>query len=192
MRREEEEVLIAAVRAGDRHAFEVLYRTYWPSLVKFARRMGGLAIEDAKELVQDVFLSLWRSRERWSVRNGLERYMYGAVFHRARELGSKRRRAIDVPPAMREPTVYNSGPHRPVVRELEERVAALIAAMPTRMREVYLLYHADGLDTRAIAAALGVSIVTVHRHHARALRLLARGLAKTEWADTLAKVLESP
>ena len=191
MPRDEQEI-IAAVRAGDRQAFETLYRAYWPPLVKFARRIGGLAIEDAKELVQDVFLSLWRSRERWSVRDGLDRYMYGAVFHRARELGLRRRRAIDPPLALKEPTVDNSGPHRPVVRELEERVAAILAALPFRCRQVYLLYHADGLDTRAVAAALGISITTANRHHARALHLLARGLAKTDWADTLAKVLESP
>jgi RNA polymerase sigma-70 factor, ECF subfamily len=189
--RREEEALIAAIRAGDRQAFETLYRAYWPSLVKFARRIGGLATEDAKELVQDVFLSLWRSHERWSVRNGLSRYLFGAVSLRARELGVKRRRAIDPPLGDREPTVDNSGPHRPVVRELEDRVASIIAAMPTRCREVYLLYHADGLDTHAIADALGISAVTVYRHHTRALSLLARGLAATEWADTLAKVLES-
>jgi RNA polymerase sigma-70 factor (ECF subfamily) len=189
--RREEEALIAAVRAGDRQAFETLYRAYWPSLVKFARRIGGLAIEDAKELVQDLFLSLWRSRERWSVRDGLSSYLFGAVTNRAPELGVKRRRAIDPPLAEWEPTVDNSGPHRPVVRELEERVASIIEAMPNRCRQVYLLHHADGLDTRAIAAALGLSVITVNRHHARALHLLARGLAATEWADTLAKVLES-
>jgi RNA polymerase sigma-70 factor (ECF subfamily) len=189
--RREEEALIAAVRAGDRQAFETLYRAYWPVLVKFARRIGGLATEDAKELVQDVFLGLWRSRERWSVRHGLNRYLFGAVNLRARELGVKRRRAIELPLADREPTVDNSGPHRPVVRELEDRVASIVAAMPVRCREVYLLHHADGLDPRAIASALGLSVITVNRHHARALHLLARGLADTEWADTLAKVLES-
>jgi len=77
------------------------------------------------------------------------------------------------------------------VRELESKVASIIAAMPTRCREVYLLHHADGLDSRAIASALGLSVITVNRHHARALHLLARGLAETEWAETLAKVLES-
>jgi RNA polymerase sigma-70 factor (ECF subfamily) len=189
--RREEEALIAAVRAGDRQAFETLYRAYWPLLVKSARRIGGLATEDAKELVQDVFLGLWRSRERWSVTHGLSRYLYGAVSLRARELGVKRRRAIDLPLADREPTVDNSGPHRPVVRELETKVASIIALMPARCREVYLLHHADGLDARAIAGALGLSVTTVNRHHARALHLLARGLADTEWADTLAKVLES-
>jgi RNA polymerase sigma-70 factor (ECF subfamily) len=189
--RREEQALIAAVRAGDRQAFETLYRAYWPALVKFARRIGGLAIEDAKELVQDVFLSLWRSRERWSVHAGLSRYMFGAVLRRAPALGSIRRRAVDAPFSSEEPAVDNSGQHRPVVQELEARVASIIAAMPLRCREVYLLYHADHFDTRQIATALGLTITTVNRHHARALHLLARGLADTEWADTLAKVLES-
>ena len=190
--RRDEQALIAAVRAGDRQAFETLYRAYWPSLVKFARRIGGLAIEDAKELVQDVFLSLWRSHARWSVRHGLEKYMYGAVFHRARALGLRRRRVVDPPLVLREPTVFNSGPHRPVVRELEEKIAAIIDTMPVRCRQVYLLIHVDHFDTRRIATALGLTLTTVNRHHARALHLLACGLAETEWADTLAKVLESP
>ena len=189
--RRDEEAMIAAVRAGDRLAFETLYRAYWPPLVQFARRIGGLALEDAKELVQDVFLTLWRSRERWTVRDTLDRYMFGAVTRRAPALGAVRRRAIDRPLVDDELTVDNSGEHRPVVKELEARVASIIAAMPLRGQQVYLLYHVDRFETRRIAAALGLTITTVNRHHARALRLLARGLAESEWADTIAKVLES-
>lgn len=187
----EDEALIAAVRAGSREAFEDLYRAYWPSLVKFARRIGGLAIEDAKELVQDFFLSLWRTRTRWSVRRGLDHYLYSSVGYRARKLGMKRRRTVDRRSPLAELTVDNSGPHRPVVQELGAQVDAIIAAMPTRMRQVYLLYHVDGFERHRIAAALGLTITTVNRHHARALHMIARGLAKTEWADTLAKILES-
>jgi RNA polymerase sigma-70 factor, ECF subfamily len=189
--RREEEALIAAVRAGDRVAFETLYRAYWPPLVKYARRIGGLATEDAKELVQDIFLSLWRSRERWSVHNGVSRYLFGAVTLRARELGARRRRAIDLPLAGREPTTDNSGPHRPVMRELETLVASIIASMPEKCRQIYLLHHVDRLEIQEIAPALGMSATTAYRYHARALQLLARALAETEWADTLAKVLES-
>lgn len=188
----DEHALIALVRQGDRRAFEAIYRAYWPPLVRFARRIGGLSIEDAKELVQDVFLSVWRARERWSVRGDLGSYLFGAVRHRARASIFRRRRVANPPPADSdgEPTVDNSGPHRPVVRELEAAIAGIIDAMPERCREVYLLRHVDGLDYRDVAAALGLSLVTVNRHHARALHLLARGLAATEWADTLARVVD--
>src|SRR5262249_4872025 len=122
---------------------------------------------------------------------GLDRYMYGSVAYRARELGLKRRREIPRPRTLKDPTVDNSGQHRPVVSELEARVEAIIARMPTRVRQVYLLYHADGFDGRTIATALGLTITTVNRHHARALQMIARDLAESEWADTLAKILES-
>jgi RNA polymerase sigma-70 factor, ECF subfamily len=188
----DEQALIAAVRHGDRTAFEAIYRAYWPSLVRFARRIGGLSIEDAKELVQDVFLSVWRAHARWTVRGDLRSYLFGAVRHRARAPMLRRRRVAEPPPedSDRGPTVDNSGPHRPVVRELEAAIAAIIDAMPERCREVYLLRHVDGLDAHDVAAALGLSLVTVNRHHARALHLLARGLAATEWADTLARVVD--
>jgi RNA polymerase sigma-70 factor, ECF subfamily len=186
----DEQSLVAAVRNGDKTAFEAIYRAYWPSMVRFARRIGGLSIEDAQELVQEVFLSLWRSRERWSVRDGLAQYLFGAVHNRARSPELRRHRVVSAPVADSAPTVDNSGPHRPVVRELEATIAAIIDEMPARCRDVYLLRHADGLDAHAIAAALGLSVITVNRHHARALHLLARGLAATEWADTLARVVD--
>src|SRR5579863_9453806 len=106
--RREEEALIAAVRAGDQQAFETLYRAYWPPLVQYARRIGGLALEDAKELIQDVFLAIWRLRERWTVRDSLDQYMFGAVMRRAPALGVTRRRAIDWAIAPEELTVDNS------------------------------------------------------------------------------------
>jgi len=106
-------------------------------------------------------------------------------------LGAFRRRAIDRRIVPEELMVDNSGEHRPLVKELEARVASIIERMPFRCRQVYLLYHVDRFETRRIAAALGLNITTVNRHHARALRLLARGLADSEWAETIAKVLES-
>jgi RNA polymerase sigma-70 factor (ECF subfamily) len=125
------------------------------------------------------------------VRDSLDRYMFGAVTRRAPALGRVRRRAIDWPVVAGELIVDNSGEHRPVVKELEARVASIIADMPLRCRQVYLLYHVDRFETRRIAAALRLTTTTVNRHHARALRLLVDGLAESEWAETLAKVLES-
>ena len=187
-RRQTEAQLIAGIRAGDWPAFEIVYRTYWPQLVAFAQRYGARSKHDAKEIAQEIFLGVWRNRTTWDVQNGLEAYLFGAVRNRVR-----RARRLRLPRMLRATTrtsVDNSGEHRPIVSELTATIAAIVAVMPARCREVYHLRYSDGLDTRAIARSLNLSEVTVKRHHARALHLLARGLAATEWADVVRRITD--
>jgi RNA polymerase sigma-19 factor, ECF subfamily len=180
--------LIAAIRAGDRMAFERLYRAYWPRLVAFARKYGARSIAEAQELVQDIFFELWRTRERLAIQHGITAYLFGAVRNRVHRARRVRLRVLWPVRPLRA-SVDNSGEHRPIVGELAATIEAIVDAMPGRCREVYHLRYTEGLSTPAIAAALKLSVVTVKRHHARALHLLARGLADTEWADVLRRVI---
>jgi RNA polymerase sigma factor (sigma-70 family) len=178
--------LIAGVRAGDWVAFETIYRAYWPQLVAFARRYGARSRHDAQEIAQEVFFGVWRNRATWDVQNGLESYLFGAV--RNRVVRARRLRL----PRLRRPvrtSVDNSGEHRPIVSELTAAINAIVEGMPIRCRDVYRLRYIEDMDTHEIAETLNLSIVTVKRHHARALHLLARGLAATEWADVARRVL---
>jgi RNA polymerase sigma-19 factor, ECF subfamily len=185
--RSTEAQLIAGIQAGDLVAFETVYRTYWPQLVAFARRYGARSTHDAQEIAQEIFLGVWRNRATWNVQNGLESYLFGAVRNRVR-----RARVLRLPRVRRplRTTVDNSGEHRPIVGELTATINAIVDAMPNRCRDVYHLRYTDGLDTPAIAKTLSLAIATVKRHHARALHLLARGLAATEWADLARRVLD--
>jgi RNA polymerase sigma-70 factor, ECF subfamily len=185
--RKTEAQLITDVHASDWTAFETIYRAYWPQLVAFARRYGARSKHDAQEIAQDVFFGIWRSRATWDVQNGLEAYLFGAVRNRV-----VRARRLKLP-RLRRPvrtTVDNSGEHRPIVGELTAAIDAIVDAMPDRCRDVYRLRYTDGLNTPAIAKTLNLALATVKRHHARALHLLAQGLAATEWADVARRVLD--
>src|SRR5580704_18317614 len=115
--------LVAGIRAGDWAAFEIVYRTYWPQLVAFARRYGVRSSHDAKEIAQEVFFGVWRNRATWNVQNGLEAYLFGAVRNRV-----QRARRPRLPRLRRLPrtTVDNSGEHRPIVSELTATIAAIV------------------------------------------------------------------
>jgi RNA polymerase sigma-70 factor (ECF subfamily) len=178
--------LIAGVRAGDLTAFESIYRTYWPQLVEFARRYGARSRHDAQEIAQEIFLGIWQNRASWVVQHGLDAYLFGAVRNRVRR-PSTLRLARGRRPART--TVDNSGEHRPILGELTATVNRIVDSMPTRCRDVYHLRYSEGLEIREIARMLRLAVPTVKRHHARALHLLARGLAATEWADVARRVL---
>ena len=185
--RRAEAQLIARVRNGDWTAFETIYRAYWPQLVAFARRYGARSKHDAQEIAQEVFFGVWRNRAAWHVENGLEAYLFGAVRNRVRRARPLRLTRLRLPVRT---TVDNSGEHRPIVGELTATIHEIVDRMPERCRDVYHLRYTEGLDTHTIAKTLGLAIPTVKRHHARALHLLARGLAATEWADVARRVLD--
>jgi DNA-directed RNA polymerase specialized sigma24 family protein len=48
-------------KAGDHHAFTAIYKRYWKKIyVTALKRLGD--DQDAEEIVQDIFLNLWRKR----------------------------------------------------------------------------------------------------------------------------------
>jgi RNA polymerase sigma-70 factor, ECF subfamily len=93
--------LVARVRAGDEAACEALFRTFHAPLWKFAYGYVR-SREAAEEIVQDVFLALWRDRATWDVRSSARAWLYGAVRHQA----------------------LNQLRHERVVARLSERMAA--------------------------------------------------------------------
>ena len=70
--------LIEQIQAGDEAAFETLFRIYYEALNDFVRRKVDRP-EVAEELVQNVFLNLWRRRRAWQPRHSIKAYLYGAA-----------------------------------------------------------------------------------------------------------------
>ena len=58
------------------------------------------------------------------------------------------------------------------------RIGTLIASLPARCREVFVLRRVEGLPQREIAARMGISENTVEKHIGKALRLLMEAMAR--------------
>src|SRR5687768_1517681 len=73
--------LLLAVRAGDPHDFGALHAQYAPALVSLAaRRIDDMSV--AEDLVQDVFLKVWKNRQDLALRASPGTYLYRAVQNR--------------------------------------------------------------------------------------------------------------
>src|SRR5687767_8024494 len=71
--------LVARIKIGERAAFEELFRAYYDELTGFAARVLGDSAE-AEEVVQDVFLAIWKHRERGAFDpQNISAYLHGAV-----------------------------------------------------------------------------------------------------------------
>jgi RNA polymerase sigma-70 factor (ECF subfamily) len=180
-RAREEAALVARARAGDQAAFGEIFADYYPRLVSFAR--AGLRdgrVEVAEETVQDVFLEIWSRRESWTIERSLAAYLFRAVRNRV----SSERRTLRLETGyaatiVREPdpaTTERADDHLGEA-ELEAALAAALAVLPERARQVFLLNRREHLSYAEIAVVLGIAVKTVEMHMARALRALRDSLA---------------
>ncbi len=171
--------IIHRVRDGDTHIFEALFQYYAPRLASFVYRYLR-SREESEDVVQEVFLRIWRNRADWHVRGTINDYLYLAARNHARDRLSHDlvvRRHAD---AAKRVDAAEVAPD--VVQWLEdhERLAALmrlLSTFPERRRTVCLLRWRDGLSYAEIARQLGVSTKTVENQLARALKILREQLA---------------
>src|SRR5690606_31281038 len=70
-------------------AFVALYKKYQPKLSRFLYPFTG--VDDAKEIVQDIFLKIWEKREALISIRSLEQYLYRMARNRMLDLEKSRR-----------------------------------------------------------------------------------------------------
>jgi len=168
-------VLAAATVAGDARAFETLFRTHYAGMCAFGARMVTRR-DVAEDLVQEVFLYVWRNRGAWRIEHSVKQYLYAALRHGAlRYLRHERVVRTHVPEAV----ILFERPIRLADAELEweetvTAVRAAIAKLPERCRLVYTLHREQGLSYAEVAAVMGISVKTVDAQMGRALKSLRK------------------
>ena len=154
---------VRGVRTGDVKAFEALYDTYAPQLLPLAARLAP-SRETAWEIVNDVFVRIWRRRAQWHPDGPLRPYLFQAVRHQAYSYlrsAAVQRRLI---------AAMESG-------ELAEALQSAVAAMSAQRRAVFLLHRRHGLTYAEIARAMELLPKTVENYMGRALKTLREALS---------------
>jgi RNA polymerase sigma-70 factor (ECF subfamily) len=185
----DEQSLVARLRGGDDDAFEELVRTYTPRLLGLARRIVGNE-EDARDVLQDAFLSAFRSIERFQGDARLGTWLHRIVVNTALMKLRRRRRKPEesIEPLL--PAFQSDGHFAETFSswadgeaadvtlsrsETRELIRGLIEQLPESFRTVLLLRDIEGLDTEETARVLDTTpnAVKIRLHRARqALRTL--------------------
>jgi len=163
----EDRELIRRIGAGEEEAFRGLFRRFAPNAMSLARRVVRQPFL-AEEIVQEVFLAVWRHPEGYEPdRGSVKSWLMGMVHHRAvdavRREESQRRRAAG---AVADAIDPGDDPGVTVVEELdlpEERsaVRSALAELPSEQRQVLELMYFSGLSQSQIAERLSVPLGTV-------------------------------
>src|SRR5271154_4228452 len=169
-----DEELMAAYVAGDRAAFDEIFRRYAPVLFRTLRR--GAGGEEAGDLLQQTFLQLHRSRADFARGAALRPWLFTIAINVKRQhlRTLERRRESLVGDALEN---VAAPPPRPPRDELEG-IAALLAELPPAQRKVIELHFIDELSFARVAEAVGASLSAVRVRAHRGYVLLRQRFAE--------------
>ena len=185
MRTETEATLIDRLRGGDTAALERLMEQFAPRVHRLAYGITRNEA-DAEEVVQDVFLSLFRKIEAFEGRAALGTWIYRITVNAA--LIKRRGKRVELEVLLEDhlPTFREDG-HREGDRallladwsetpeeellsnETRRAVRRMIASLPDRYRVVLMLRDMEGLSNEETAKILDDSVASVKSrlHRAR-------------------------
>lgn len=156
--------------------YSAYFSDYYRPLCLYALRILENT-EEAEDVVQDVFSSLWEKREAIGQIKSVKSYLYTSVKNNSLQQLQKRKPFSDIEEA--QIAVDNSEDEHIKRAELEAKLWELIDELPERQREIFLMAKRDGLQYKEIAEITGLSPKTVDNHVTRALHYLRKRDFKT-------------
>lgn len=179
----EDESLVRAVAARRADAIDLLYARYGRPAFALARRIVG---DDgfAEDIVQEVFLMLWRDPGRFDrTRGGFASWLLSVTHHKSvdavrREESLRRRR--NQAAELLEDTAGTPGVDEEVWQQLRrEQVRGALQKLPDTQREALALAYYGGYTQREVAALTGAPLGTVKTRMLLGMRRLAEALGDT-------------
>lgn len=164
--------LLELVGAGDREAFEELYRRYTrPVLALALRRLGDRG--RAEDAVQDAFAAVWRSARSYDPSRGAGAAWLYTVARNAIVDGARRRPEPAAEVVEDEPAAGAGPEERAEAAWLAWRVHRAIEELPEHEREVIELAYWSELSQSEVAERLHVPLGTVKTRTRTGLARLA-------------------
>ncbi|WP_295674421.1 RNA polymerase sigma factor [uncultured Mucilaginibacter sp.] len=174
-----DERLVALLKNGDPLAFAEIYRRYGKSLAGFAASKL-YDLEDARDLLQDLFVKLWENREQLQITSNLQSYLYGIVRHRIIDKIRKNITREDYALALQSlPSFFQHGGDKQLeAKELQQAIQHSLDQLPDRVKQIYKLSRDEGLSNPEIAQKLSLSEQTVKNQLSAALKHLRKSLMR--------------
>jgi RNA polymerase sigma-70 factor (family 1) len=155
-----------------------MYERYFIHFVNLAYKKTGDE-ELAKELVQDIFVALYKNLDNLTVDSSLDGYLFislrNRIFYHHRQLLSKKKRENVF--AINTELTTSHVSESLESKQLNERLQQQIQLLPDKCRNVFLLSRQEQLSHKQIAERMDISVNTVDQHIQKALRILRQALA---------------
>ena len=174
--------IVRNISQGDENSFEELFRLFSKKIYHISRKMR-LSHQEAEEVVQEVFLYIWKNREQLDPELSINAYMIAII----RSLIIKKNRKEARFFAFQQyqiPLTDSLSSHTPqddlIFSEFHKLSMEIIEKLPPAQKQVFMMRHLENKSYEEIAVKLNVSQRTVENQVFRA----------TKWVKKRLKVLE--
>ncbi|MDH6305447.1 RNA polymerase sigma-70 factor (family 1) [Parabacteroides sp. PF5-5] len=157
------EHIISQISEGDWSAFAQFYNTYY-SLVFRSAYYYLKDKEGCREVVADVFLSVWQSRQKLKEVKNMPNYLYIATQHESNRYLkriSHHHISFDEIPIELEDNNSTSPENLIITQDMEKLLSQVVSSLPDKCRQVFLFVRQEGLSYQEIAEILSVKESTV-------------------------------
>jgi len=168
-----EQNMYLALKEGKENAFEMIFKTFYKPLCTYAYSFLNDK-DEAEEVVQATFISVWEKRQGLEIQTSLKSYLYRMVRNSClniikHEKVKKQHATYELATAE---SSYESVTQAIVSSELETRIYEAMKTLPEQCRLVFQLSRFEEMKYAEIADQLNISVKTVENHMGKALRLM--------------------
>jgi RNA polymerase sigma-70 factor, ECF subfamily len=133
-------------------------------------------MDKARDVVQDVFVTLYASKETLQINTSLKSYLFKCVYNAC--LNNLKQQTVYAHhhEYLKKTTAFIDEHDALLKSELEERIRVAVESLPDQCQRIFKMNRYEGRKNSEIAAELGISIRTVETQISKALNILRANL----------------
>lgn len=171
--------LLRLIALSDELAFEEIYKRYWDKIYAVAfHRLK--TTQEAEDIVQTIFLNLWRRRSALPAFLNINAYLSTAVKYEILNRLAKENRHLDYQHHIKRQGLVGENTTQEMLSfdELQKNIEQTVRALPEKCQLVYRLSREGNLTEKEIAQQMNISTKTVESHLTKALKALRNAVLK--------------
>ena len=164
-------ILLEKLKDGDLDAFNIVYKTYAPKIfIRLIKLVKDPNI--AEELLQDVFLKIWRNRSKIDVSRGFVSFINHIADNLAIDLFRKvqRDKKLQIEIWASAVELYYHTEEYMISKETKQILENAINSLSPRKKEILILNKIHNKSYKEIADDLNISISTVSNQLVSAIK----------------------
>jgi RNA polymerase sigma-70 factor (ECF subfamily) len=156
--------LIQLASEGDQQAYGRLYSYYYPQLYTSLVFISQ-SHEDTQEVIHEVFLKIWKTKETLALVRSFEDYAYTLAKNLLFSQLKRKKINEKLIQFLSDQTVIGPSPDQQLLfKQYYQTALDAIDRLPAQKRKIFLLRTQEGLTLDEIATEMGISRSAVKKH----------------------------